>query len=216
MQLDPNDTIGGLPILKVRDFMREWEDGWDISKLVAAFRISQDKAEQVVHELLHRGDIERDEAASEAHSYKLTTKGAAFRLAKGSPPLTRKTAERKLSEFMDRVREANSNRNFAYRVRKVVVFGSYLTSNDKLGDIDVAVELAPREQDHVKQQALNNARIFSAESTGRRFNNILDRLYWAQHEVCLFLKSRSRAISLHRTDDEAVFRDRFKVLHEEP
>jgi predicted nucleotidyltransferase/predicted transcriptional regulator len=216
MQLDPNDTIAGLPILKVRDFLREWEDGWDISNLATAFRITQDKAEQVVHELLNRGDIQRDEADGKALFYKLTPKGAAFRLGKGSPPLTRKTADRKLSEFMGRVSEVNSNRNFAYRVRKVVVFGSYLTSKDKLGDIDVAVELTPREQDQVKQQALNNARISSADSAGRRFNNIVDRLYWPQHEVGLFLKSRSRAISLHTTEDEAVFRDKFKVLYEEP
>ena len=216
MQLDPNETIVGLPILKIRDFLRKWENGWTVSHLAAALRIGQRKADQLLRELQHRDYIQRDEVRGNPDFYKLTPKGETFRVATGARPLTRKTAERKLSEFMARVTEVNSSAHFAYRVRKVIVFGSYLSSRDKLGDIDIAVELTPREQNHSKQEAVNDERIFSAESAGRRFGNIVDRLYWPQYEVALFLKARSRAISLHTTDDKAVSTDKFKVLYEMP
>ena len=130
-------------------------------------------------------------------------------------PLIRSTAERKLSEFMERVRQVNITGRFAFRVRKVVVFGSYLTDSPRLGDIDIAVELVAREEDCQKQRALEDAHISYARSKARRFRNILAEVYWPRDEVGLFLKSRARAISLHTTEDAKIYGDKCKVLYEQ-
>src|SRR5947208_5083131 len=76
--------------------------------------------------------------------YELTDQGTRLAQASAAAPLRRATAERKLREFMARVEQVNQSEEFAYRVNRVVLFGSYLTDAERVNDIDVAVELAPR------------------------------------------------------------------------
>jgi len=54
--------------------------------------------------------------------------------------VTRKTADRALHEFLDRVRTLNANKDALYQVPEVVIFGSYLTDAERLGDVDLAIE----------------------------------------------------------------------------
>src|SRR6266550_1979535 len=59
--------------------------------------------------------------------YELTDEGMRFAQATAAGPLSRATAERKLREFMARVEQVNESDEFAFRVVRVVLFGSYLT-----------------------------------------------------------------------------------------
>lgn len=102
------------------------------------------------------------------------------------------TADRILSKFMDRVRQVNSNPSFLVMVKKVVVFGSYLTDAPRINDIDIAVELA-RKENHPMVLNKDRAQIAidlstAAEEKGRHFSSFIDRLEWPEHEVRLFLK----------------------------
>ena len=76
--------------------------------------------------------------------YCVTLLGSTFSLASAALPLRHATAERRLAEFLDRVRAVNANDGFFYRVHKVILFGSYLTDRKRINDIDVAVELVVR------------------------------------------------------------------------
>jgi hypothetical protein len=97
-------------------------------------------------------------------------------------------------------------------VGKLGVFGSFLSERDRINDIDIAITLSPKYADDQAQRRANQKRIDLARAKGRRFRNIADELYWPQHEVMLFLRSRSRAFSFHSFDEPVVANIAVKVL----
>jgi predicted nucleotidyltransferase len=202
MYLDPKSLIAGISALQVRDFLKPlYNCHWTTRYLAQHLHLSDRDAENLILELLRLGYIEVAVEYSDQQHYQRTLAGSTFSLASAAQPLTRKTAQKKLAEFLDRVRAANANEDFVYCVQKVVVFGSYLSEQDHINDIDVAVELVFRDSDLNKRKAMIQTRINQAYETGRQFSSFVDELEWPYKEVLLFLKSRSRAISLHTTDD---------------
>jgi len=200
MYVDPKGNIVGIPAIKVRDFLRKVQDSyWTTESAALNLQLSHRRAQALISELLHRRYIE-PQRINRFKYYKRTLAGSAFSLASAAPPLTRKTADHKLAKFIDRVHAVNASDYFLYKVQRVVVFGSYLTDKKRINDIDIGMELAPREINKDKHWHMVQARISEACKRGRRFSNIVDEISWPYSEVLLFLKSRSRAISLHTTD----------------
>lgn len=115
---------------------------------------------------------------------------------------------------MERVKEVNSNDYYLYQVKKVIVFGSYLSTKERLGDIDIAIELVPKEGEPKRYGKLTRERAREARDKGRTFSSFIDELYWARTEVKRFLKSRSRSISLHETDDPILEQVAYQVIYE--
>lgn len=61
---------------------------------------------------------------------------------KPRPQLPRSEAERLLQRIISRAAEVNQDPvRYPYAVRRLVVFGSFLTDKEMLGDLDIAVEL---------------------------------------------------------------------------
>jgi hypothetical protein len=58
--------------------------------------------------------------------------------------ISRTIADRLLKEFLIRVGTVNGNPSWPCRVRKVVVFGSHLNNEERVGDIDLAIQLDRR------------------------------------------------------------------------
>jgi predicted nucleotidyltransferase len=117
--------------------------------------------------------------------------------ATAAKPVTRATAERALSQFMERVTRVNQDPYFLGNVTRVVMFGSMLRSEvDRLSDEDLAVELARKETDVERASEQNRQRAEELAEEGHRSRNFLE---W---EVCWYLetfqfrKGRSRVISL--------------------
>ena len=217
MYLDPKSQIAGIPAIQVRDFLKQNRNyEWTQNRLALYLNLSTEDIGALVSELLRLGYIEATSVISGQQYYQKTLAGTTFSLASASQPLTRRTAQRKLDEFLGRVQAVNANEDFVYRVRRVLVFGSYLTEKERINDIDVAIELVSRYDDPDKRMAMLQARIDQAYKAGRQFSSFIDELGWPETEVLLFLKSRSRAISLHTTDDpilkqapsEIVFQDK--------
>jgi predicted nucleotidyltransferase len=102
-------------------------------------------------------------------------------LASAARPLTRRNAK-KLQEFLARVREVNSTDYYLYKVRRALVFGSYLSDRDRINDIDIAVELVHRITDPEQRGAADRARIDEAYRAGRRFPHHLAALMWPYQE----------------------------------
>jgi len=202
--------------MRVRDWLRRTGDKeWTCNYLAAHLGLADACAEELVAELLRLGYIEFTTTHLEQPYYQRTLAGATLSLASAARPLTRKSAQRKLAEFLERVRVVNANECFAYRVQKVLVFGSYLTEQDRINDIDVAVELTFREDDPDKREAALQAHIRQARAAGRQFSGFMDALLWPYQEVLLFLKSRSRAISLHTTDDAILNQTESRILYQD-
>lgn len=93
--------------------------------------------------------------------------------------------------------EVNNGAYFLGKVTNVVLFGSMLKPEiERLSDVDLAVELAPKEEDFDRARARNYQRVEELAAQGHRFRNFLDQegcWYW---EVFRFLKGRSRVIAL--------------------
>jgi Mn-dependent DtxR family transcriptional regulator len=72
--------------------------------------------EQVGYVVLHKNGV-----------WELTAKGVGLRAANATKPLHRHTADRLLSDFLERVRILNADDHYLARVTKAAVFGSYLS-----------------------------------------------------------------------------------------
>ncbi len=210
MRIAPKEKIAEVPILEVRKLLKDVdnESDWGKNRVTSLLELSPQKANRLLQELERRGYIERGRIYKREQLWRKTLKGSTLGLASAAKPVTRKTANRVYFEFMERVKEVNNDPRFLMKVKKVVVFGSYLGDSPKLNDIDIAVELDWKE-DHPRfvgkerpQAVLDYAH--KAEKKGRRFSTFIDRIAWPEDEVKLYLKSRSRTLSFHPINDKIL------------
>jgi uncharacterized DUF497 family protein len=82
------------------------------------------------------------------------------------------------------------------RFERAIVFGSYLGSAERLGDLDVAIQWQRRETEYVHLRA-NNKKVAEEIRKGRHFSNMVEELDWWRREGILFLRNRKRGLSLH-------------------
>jgi predicted nucleotidyltransferase len=218
MHIDPKEKIAEVPILKVRKLLRyvDNEMEWGKDLIVGLLEISPKKVNTFLQELGRRGYIEPGRVLDRQQLWRKTLKGSTLGLASAAKPVTRKTADRLFFQFMDRVKRVNSNPYFLIKVKKVVLFGSYLTNTPRLNDVDIAVELTWKE-DHREVLKKDKAQLafdlaHEAEKKGRTFGTIIDRLSWLEDEVKLYLKSRSRTLSIHSITDQILDQVEHKVV----
>src|SRR5579883_345022 len=200
MWVESKTEIAGLPVLEVRRFLRETmhDHGWGRQTLKAVLKLSDRHCAAVLRSLAEEGYIEA--SPSFRGAWRNTTKGNAFASASAAKSLRRQTADQKLRELLDRVHFVNSPAcDFLYWVEEVALFGSMLKQQQSVNDIDVCVRIE-RKLDGEEYSKAADLRRRMAREQGRNFRNIVDEAYWPEREVRLFLKNRSRAISLVEWD----------------
>src|SRR5258708_31111170 len=175
MHIDPSSTIAGVPALKVRDFWRRDGDGLlRADHMAARLKIDLVKANAVLDELMNRRMAERVPDGKRGEDlFQLTLLGRSFSLASGGRPLSRSTAQRKVNELLQRVAKINEGDHFLYVVRRVLVFGSFLSDSQTLNDVDVAVGFTPRHGGKESQRAQQGTRTSRANATRRRLSKYL-------------------------------------------
>lgn len=181
-------------------------------------------ARQVYQDLCAEGYIEpvpeQHPLYKENHWF-TTTKGNALANATARKPITRQTANQQLELFLNRVEQINTG-DYAYWVKQVIVFGSYVSESPTLGDIDLSLVLEDRYQDAHSREIGHNARTAAAMEAGRRFRDSMDMLMWPRQEVLLLLKHHSPSLSLHDESIELVLnrhipsRILFDAVHPKP
>jgi predicted nucleotidyltransferase len=204
MRIDPKGTVGGHPAVSVRNALRSlvWRMEWDLVELVSAASLGAGEGPRLAEALSSEGLIERTERGL----WKLTQAGMAFSSATAAKPIKRATAERALSELLERVEQVNGNPYFLGKVLRVVLFGSMLKPEVMLlSDVDVAVEIVAKEGDFDRLRELNYQRVEELAAAGRRFGNVIDVECCWHFETFQFLKGRSRAISLVDYKSEKAF-----------
>ncbi len=204
MRIKPDEVVAGFPARKIRKLLRQSVDFLSARHATKILEIKTEEAIRLLERLERGRFLKRNPASSNSvdqQSWKRTVKGGALANALFSAPVSRPLAEKTMTEFLDRVRKVNSNSWFLYRVQKVIVFGSYLSEAQFVGDLDIAVDLCPKEKDSRKHSELIRARADDAASRGRRFSTYFDRFRFAEQEVMIFLKARSRILQLTRCDD---------------
>jgi predicted nucleotidyltransferase len=85
-----------------------------------------------------------DEVPKREMKYQASLIAAGWRAKKKTPTrrIALEKADQLFSAFVERIPTANSNRNFAFFVQEVLVYGSYLRRQSTVGDIDIAMQFA--------------------------------------------------------------------------
>jgi predicted nucleotidyltransferase len=197
MQINSGQTLAGVSILEFRRFFRllvsHHHESFDKEWLVKQLQLSDAQGDRVLEELAGHGYISLGPSQHKKFEYQITE--LAYELVRSSAAkrISPTTAQDALQGLMSRAEEINSDPKYLYSVCSVVLFGSYLNGGQRLGDLDVAVEVTPRIKDPDER---TKAHLRYARDSGRRFSNYTEELYWAEAEIYQVLKARRRTLSI--------------------
>jgi hypothetical protein len=206
MRISSDQKIAGHPAIRVRELMRRAAGGrirlWDVCQIL---QCSDTAAARVIKYLEKDGLIVSVEGSMEP-----STKGNALAMATAAPPLRRATASRLVADLIKRTRDLNADDTWAYRVRRIVVFGSYVRGSERPNDVDIACELCPRWKSD-RQRAEEQVR---RRRRGMPFRNVLQWATWPRLEIYRYLRARSRGLSIHELDDWILQDADHRVVYE--
>ena len=104
--------------------------------------------------------------------------------------ITKSTAKKNISILLDTVKlinETDDKYKYPYRVKDIVLFGSYLTDKQKLGDVDIFFELENRWD--------NNEEMRKYFKDVRTHTSYIEYLYNAQFYTLKLLRNKKPCFS---------------------
>jgi predicted nucleotidyltransferase len=126
--------------------------------------------------------------------------------------ISRQSADKAIAALVERANAVDADPQYLYGVSRLAVFGSYLTSKEKLGDIDIAVELGPKER-----HPPTHWKLVEEQRQAAPRGSMIEQLYWPEHRVMTALRGRHPAFSLHTYDElermEENFDTRSKLIY---
>jgi predicted nucleotidyltransferase len=197
LQIRSTDTISGIPIKQVRSFFRRivsWHnDSFELPRLQDQLSLDEKSTRALALELVAQAYVE----PLQNNAYRLTNKAEALVRSSAAGKVSRETAGAALDGLLERVARYNSDATKILTIIAVVVFGSFLGTKEKLGDLDVAVKCRDR---NVNDRDPAETALAYAERSGRRFSNFVEWLSWPNTELCQILKARKRTIQIQDWD----------------
>jgi len=138
MILDQTLTYAGLPAVDVRDQLKQLMR----RDTFRARDLNHGAPLTLVTELLNAGLVGPSRWPAETEpEYELTTRGYAFAQA-ALTGIKRTTADKCLADVVERAKHINADPTSLYRVKEIVVFGSYLDpKRDLLANLNLAVDV---------------------------------------------------------------------------
>jgi len=189
--------VDRVSILELRRFFRQLaahhQNSFGRDWLLRKLRLSDSQADRVLEELAGQGYVSLGPSKHKDLEYQMTEAAYALVRSSAAKRISRTTAQDALEGLMSRAGEINSNPKYLYSVCSVVLFGSYLDGNERLGDLDVAIELSARIKDPDER---TKAHLRYARDSDRRFGNFTEELSWAEAEIYQVLKARRRTLSI--------------------
>ena len=196
MNITSDTILAGHSILKIRKLFREsFLSLLVIESVASELETSEDEARVALDELTALGYLVCPYPTERSPIYYLTDEGCRLASATATRPIHRATADRVLEQLLERVQQVNTDPYYLYKVREVHIFGSYLSENERLSDVDVAVDIQPK-YDLSEQARLDDERSTLAKQKGHRFKNDSEYEIYPKKEVYRVLKNRSRSLSL--------------------
>jgi predicted nucleotidyltransferase len=217
VRIEKGDKLAGVPIEKVRELLRRCVGiVFPVNYLVAELGISVGKARRVAKALLQAGYVrEVTRHGERARYFERTLDGSRLAAATMAAPLRRPTVERLLEALVERARKINADDAYAFRVARILLFGSAMTEVARPNDVDVAVLLSKRFADEAVQERVEKIRRRAAWERGKRFRNMVDEIFWPQTEVLLALRQRSRGLSFSDGDAPSRLGTTSEVIFED-
>jgi hypothetical protein len=193
LQIKSTDAVSGIPIMQVRGFfqyMAAWRrNSFDLPRLRDQLSLDEKSAMALASELVAQGYVEEPQDSV----YKFTDKAGELVRASAASKVSRKTAEDALAGLLERVEQYNLDSDKIFTIEAVVVFGSFLGTKGKLGDLDVAVKWSDRNRNDPDRA---QTALAYAKQSGRRFGSFFHELAWAEIELPQILKARKRTINI--------------------
>lgn len=136
---------------------------------------------------------------------------------------SRKTAKRALKNVVKKIKEANENEEFIYKITKAVLFGSFINSSkNKVGDLDIAIYI------ELKNKSISEfEQNFNRANTSSNYVPFILRFIYGKEEVFKYIKDKKRVLQLHdgiKIDEDAkkcnepisyIYIDKNEVIYEE-
>ncbi|SDI98436.1 MULTISPECIES: hypothetical protein [Bradyrhizobium] len=213
MDLDRTTVIAGIKIKVIRDAIREMarhdmnDSGWTVTSLANHMNISPTHAEWLSETLVEQKILERkpppswDKDPTPQIRYALGEYGTRFTLARMLKRIDREKVDNIIAELLKRVTQINANPDLCYFVNEIRVLGSAMDRKaESFGDVDIAYDLGRRR----RPPEYKDWHDWSHERwklAGRHNLNLLQELYYGEHEVLRLLKGRNQYLSIHNFDD---------------
>jgi predicted nucleotidyltransferase len=204
MKVKKDETLAGVRLIKVRDFLRLHEESFPAEAIGEFFKVSDGRKQEIGEALVRAGYVAPHK--SDKTRYLITPLGLQLCNAKFIQRISREKAEALLQSFLDRVASINERDELTHKVTAVRVFGDYLTDQADLSDIELAVAIKPRRESHVKESKER------ADQSGKTFRRIVDRITFGRSEVGRLLKDRNPYLSIHESDEVDKLGTPCKVL----
>lgn len=210
MRIRPKELLFGQPTLQIRKVLRlSMDDNYFTTKKDLFEAVSKlldqslEKTKEILKQLVE-ADYLRLKNNNKNHSWQIieTEKGRRLGVTNANPPISREKAELLLKELLERAVEIN-NAEFAFKIVHIKVFGSFLSDQVLLGDLDIAFKLRKIEPLD-KFQTISDERIKLAGKNGKQFANSLQQAFWSRTEVIQMLKTKKKGLSLHDEDSDQV------------
>jgi hypothetical protein len=204
MRIHKGQMIHGYPATDVRALLRRWGLASGVGLIQDELRLPPAEAQAFLASLHQAGLITPVEKLGSWGDglFTVTVSGAALSMASAAPPVQRSVARKRLHELIGRMEQVNADEDLLLGVEEASVFGSYLTSADRLGDLDISYRTYRKIGDGSRYVDMAER---AAHASGRRFSSYLASVAWPDEQLRLFLKSRSRVYSL--SVDEDLLRD---------
>lgn len=203
MWIDSKRIIAGVNILKIRNYLA---DTILVNKddLCRFFSKHTAHPEKIFEFLLKEKYL--DAIPSNFGGHLPTELGSRFANAMAAKPIKRKTAEKAVADLIVRAKEINSSSKYLCRVKKMTIFGSYLSDKALINDVDIEVIIEEKFTAQTQYDRYD-IRMQHAEKSGRNFSSFGSTLSWIRDEVYLKLKNRSRTLQLTSEMPDAVKSD---------
>jgi hypothetical protein len=208
MRVTKTDVIAGVPAELARSIVRRFRGREMVAEAVTdLLEDTTFELEAVFAQLEAAGYMEKVRVDNDGETWWDTTiQGNALAMASFGKPISRKTANRLVSETLDRAQAYNSDPAKPLFINTLTVFGSYLSPEiDPLGDIDI--ELTYGRRITAPKLAADYSR-----ASGRNFSTYMDQLMWPLTELVQHLKKRSAFINI-TLEDITRITDRSETIY---
>lgn len=203
MRIEQKATVEGIPVIKIRDFLRRFRTNAlvgksDIARLVSDNIPEGHNVKEIYRSVLN-WFIEQGYLKDNGENHlELTEDGFRLAAAKASLPIKRTTADRIVEDFIKKIEHINKSDDFLFGVSKAELFGSYLSDEEKIGDVDAHITIIRKCKDDSKWKEIRTKFIENEQHNGKNFRGFYDELYWPSLKTVSFLKVK--ALSLHVDD----------------
>ena len=115
MRIQPDDLVVGFPAKQIRKFLRQNVQFLSVDDVTKVLRLTGKSALRLMETLEQKGFIEKNTFAPDPDkNWRHTIKGGVLSKALFCAPVSRRSAEKALIEFMDRVKKVNEDGRFLF------------------------------------------------------------------------------------------------------